>query len=44
VTRHSPEGMWFKKRAEEVGFKQAVQERDGGDPIAEGVSKPTYKF
>jgi len=40
VTRHSPEGVWFKKRAEEVGFKQAVQERDSGDPIAPGVSKP----
>ena len=33
MTRHSPEGMWFKERAEEVGFKQAVQERDSGNPI-----------
>jgi enoyl-CoA hydratase len=33
VTRHSPEGVWFKKRTEEVGFKQAVAERDSGDPI-----------
>ena len=33
ITRHSPEGLWFKKRAEEVGFKQAVAERDSGDPI-----------
>ncbi len=33
ITRHSPEGMWFKERAEEVGFKQAVKERDSGDPI-----------
>ncbi|NNL76079.1 MAG: crotonase/enoyl-CoA hydratase family protein, partial [Desulfobacterales bacterium] len=24
ITRHSPEGIWFKQRAEEVGFKQAV--------------------
>jgi len=39
VARHTPEGMWFKQRAEEVGFKQAVQERDSGAPIAEGVSK-----
>ncbi len=39
IARHSPEGMWFKQRAEEVGFKQAVAERDGGDPIAPGVSK-----
>jgi enoyl-CoA hydratase len=39
VARHSPEGLWFKERAEQVGFKQAVQERDGGEPIAPGVSK-----
>ncbi len=39
VARHSPEGLWFKQRAEEVGFKQAVKERDGGEPIAPGVSK-----
>ena len=40
ITRHSPEGVWFKQRAEEVGFKQAVIERDSGAPIAQGVSKP----
>jgi len=40
ITRHSPEGVWFKQRAEEVGFKQAVMERDSGAPIAQGVSKP----
>jgi enoyl-CoA hydratase len=39
VTRHSPEGMWFKQRAEEVGFAQAVKERDSGAPIAPGVSR-----
>ncbi|MEX2655221.1 MAG: crotonase/enoyl-CoA hydratase family protein [Acidimicrobiia bacterium] len=33
ITRHSPEGVWFKQRAEEVGFQQAVKERDSGDPI-----------
>jgi enoyl-CoA hydratase len=33
MARHSPEGIWFKQRAEEVGFKQAVAERDSGDPI-----------
>lgn len=33
ITRHSPEGVWFKQRAEEVGFQQAVRERDSGDPI-----------
>ena len=30
ITRHSPEGVNFKKRAEEVGWKQAAQERDTG--------------
>jgi enoyl-CoA hydratase len=40
VARHTPEGLWFKQRAERVGFKQAVQERDSGEPIAPGVSKP----
>lgn len=39
AARHSPEGLWFKQRAEEVGFKQAVRERDSGDPIAPGVSR-----
>jgi enoyl-CoA hydratase len=33
MTRHSPEGIWFKQRAEEAGFHQAVQERDSGAPI-----------
>jgi enoyl-CoA hydratase len=39
ITRHSPEGLWFKRRAEEVGFKQAVRERDGGAPIAPDASR-----
>lgn len=30
ITRHSPEGLHFKERAEAVGWKQAVQERDTG--------------
>ncbi|WP_282608726.1 crotonase/enoyl-CoA hydratase family protein [Pelagibius sp. Alg239-R121] len=30
ITRHSPEGVNFKNRAETVGWKQAVQERDSG--------------
>ena len=33
MARHSPEGVWFKKRAEKVGFKKAVAERDSGDFI-----------
>jgi len=44
ITRHSPEGVWFKQRAEEVGFKQAVMERDSGDPIAEGASRPLSPY
>jgi enoyl-CoA hydratase len=33
ITRHSPEGFAFKTRCEQVGFKQAVRERDSGAPI-----------
>jgi enoyl-CoA hydratase len=35
ITRHSPEGMAFKRRAEAVGFKRAVKERDSGRPLDE---------
>lgn len=41
IARHSPEGVWFKRRAEEVGWARAVAERDSGDPIAPDVSRPT---
>ncbi len=44
IARHSPEGVWFKQQAEEKGFKEAVRQRDSGEPIAEGVSKPFYRF
>ncbi|KAG4074816.1 hypothetical protein HA402_006455 [Bradysia odoriphaga] len=30
MSRHSPEGIAFQKRCTNVGFKQAVKERDGG--------------
>lgn len=30
ITRHSPEGMNFKARSEQMGWKQAVRERDEG--------------
>jgi enoyl-CoA hydratase len=33
IARHTPEGLAFKARAEAVGFKRAVKERDSGDPI-----------
>jgi enoyl-CoA hydratase len=35
AARHTPDGLAFKARAEAVGFKQAVQERDSGAPIAD---------
>jgi len=43
VTRHSPEGLWFKARAEAVGFPEAVRERDGGHFVAPEVAKSTLK-
>ena len=39
IARHSPEGMWFKQRSEEIGFKEAVRERDSGRPIAVEAEK-----
>lgn len=36
VTRHNPEGMWFRRHSEVHGFKDAVRLRDSGDPIPEG--------
>ena len=36
ITRHSPEGLWFKRYAEAHGFHAAVEWRDGGKPIPEG--------
>ncbi len=33
IARHTPEGVAFKARAEEVGFKRAVRERDSGEPL-----------
>ena len=36
ITRHNPEGMWFRRFAQDQGFKAAVQWRDGGQPIPEG--------
>jgi len=31
MTRHTPEGVAFKERCEEVSFQQAVAERDRGE-------------
>ena len=36
ITRHNPEGMWFRRQAEAEGFKSAIAWRDSGRPIPEG--------
>ncbi|MBX3611500.1 MAG: crotonase/enoyl-CoA hydratase family protein [Hydrogenophaga sp.] len=36
ITRHNPEGLWFRRYAQEQGFKAAVQWRDSGKAIPEG--------
>ncbi len=36
ITRHNPEGMWFRRHAQQHGFKSAVEWRDSGRPIPEG--------
>ena len=36
ITRHNPEGLWFRRFAQVNGFKAAVRWRDSGDPIPEG--------
>jgi enoyl-CoA hydratase len=36
ITRHNPEGMWFRRQSELQGFKSAVAWRDSGRPIPEG--------
>lgn len=36
ITRHNPEGLWFRRYAQTEGFKAAVQWRDSGQPIPEG--------
>lgn len=36
ITRHNPEGLWFRRYAQSEGFKAAVEWRDSGRPIPEG--------
>jgi enoyl-CoA hydratase len=36
ITRHNPEGMWFRRLAQAEGFKSAVAWRDSGRQIPEG--------
>src|SRR5690606_33527829 len=37
ITRHNPEGMWFRRYAQLHGYKDAVAWRDSGRPIPEGA-------
>eukprot|EP00127_Corallochytrium_limacisporum_P006967 Clim_evm21s239 gene=Clim_evmTU21s239 len=43
IARHSPEGMAFKKRSEQVGFQKAVKERDSGKPFEEMWGPETWE-
>ncbi len=36
MTRHDPQGLWFRRQAQVEGFKSAVAWRDSGRPIPEG--------
>ena len=36
ITRHNPEGLWFRRYAQTHGFKAAVKWRDSGKPIPQG--------
>lgn len=36
ITRHNPEGLWFRRHAQANGFKSAIEWRDSGRPIPEG--------
>ncbi len=36
ITRHDPEGLWFRRHAQVHGYKDAVRMRDSGAPIPEG--------
>lgn len=40
ITRHSPEGVWFKEYAEKHGFHAAVKWRDSGKAIPRGKAAP----
>jgi enoyl-CoA hydratase len=36
ITRHNPEGLWFRRQAQVHGFKSAVEWRDSGRNIPQG--------
>ena len=37
VSRHNPEGLWFRRYAQRHGFKAAIEWRDSGRHILEGA-------
>ena len=37
ITRHNPEGLWFRRYAQAEGFKAAIEWRDSGRNIPEGA-------
>ena len=41
ITRHSAEGFWFKRSAEQHGWHEAVEWRDSGRPIPDGAAART---
>ncbi len=41
ITRHSAEGFWFKRYAEQHGWHEAVEWRDSGRPIPDGAAART---
>jgi len=40
ITRHSPEGVWFREYSAERGFHEAVRLRDSGEPIPGSKGTP----
>jgi enoyl-CoA hydratase len=36
ISRHNPEGLWFRRHAQNEGFRSAIEWRDSGRPIPEG--------
>lgn len=36
ITRHTPEGLWFKRLCESAGFHEAVSLRDSGQSLPDG--------
>ena len=43
MSRHTPEGVAFQERAQEVGFRQAINERDEGNELLRSSRKNNPK-